>query len=104
MQQFYTVQVKDGGEPITIHFERPVRKIMLNVITNYVGCSIGTEKNLNKMLLLGSAHSGLLDFQSSNTGNSVQDLTLWKHVGAGNATVTVSIIEYGSYGDNKYFE
>lgn len=104
MQQFYTAQVKDGGEPVTIHFVRPVRKIMLNVITNYIGCSIGTEKNISKMLLLGYSHSGLLDFQSANTGKSVQDLTLWKHVGAGSSTVTISIIEYGSDGDNTYFE
>lgn len=104
MQQFYAVRVEDGGTPVTIHFVRSVRKIMLNVISSYIGCSIGTEKNVDKMLLLGSSHSGLLDFQSANTGKSVQDLTFWKHLGAGSSTLTVSIIEYGSDGDNTYFE
>lgn len=104
MQQFYSVSLKDENDVKTVHFIRPVRKIKVNVLTSTIACSIGTRKNGNKMLLLGVNTPGFLDFQSANTGKSVQDLTFWRFSGSGTTTVTISIVEYGSDGDNTYFE
>lgn len=105
MRQFYSVIVPATGEGVVIHFEQPVRKIVINSLSSFVACSIGTEKRDNaNSFVMGALQNATLDFQRANTGKGVQDLVLWRYEGSGNTRVSISVLEYGSDGDNKFFE
>lgn len=104
MQQFYSFTVPEGGVPFTQHFNPPVRKISISVLSNYVACSIGKAKTGDKMLVLGASEYATVDFQRANTGKSVQDLTFWKYSGEGASRVSITVSEYGSDADNTFFE
>lgn len=106
MRQFYSVTVPSTGKGAVIHFEQPVRKkIVLSSMASYIACSIGTEtKDLEHSFVMGALQNFELDFQRANTGKGVQDLVFWRYDGGSNTRVSISVSEYGSDGDNKFFE
>lgn len=104
MRQFYSVGVSDVTSPVVVHFEKPIRKILCNVLSDFVAFSVGKEKQDSKMLFLGARQCCVVDFQSANTGKGVQDLTFWRYSGTGVARICISVVEYGSDGDNAFFE
>lgn len=104
MRQFYTISVSDTGDPVVVHFEKPVRKLQVNSLINYAGCSIGKTKQPDKAFVFGSYGVNTLDFQSANTGKGVEDMTFWRFTGTGSMTLSLSVVEYGSDGDNAFFE
>ena len=103
-RQFYTTTVVSTSEPVVIHFEKAVRKIYVSVLSNFVALSVGTAIDTSKMLILGLHSDGMIDFQSANTGKGVQDLALLKYGAEGGARVCISVVEYGSDGDNEFFK
>lgn len=104
MRQFYSVIIPSTGEGGVIHFEQPVRKIVLNSMASYIACSIGTKKDLEHSFVTGALQNVELDFQRANTGKGVQDLVFWRYDGGSNTRVSISVSEYCSDGDNKFFE
>lgn len=105
MRQFYSVSVPSTGEVGVVHFEQPVRKIVINSLASYIACSIGTEKkDFEHSFVMGSLQNFELDFQQANTGKGVQDLVFWRYDGDSATRVSISVSEYGSDGDNKFFE
>jgi len=61
MRQFYGVNIPGTGDPVVVHFDQPVRKV-------------------------------------------VEDLTFWRYDGDRATNLTISVEEYGTDGDNAYFE
>lgn len=105
MRQFYSVTALSTGDGSVIHFEQPVRKIVINTLASYIACSIGTEKkDLEHSFVTGALQNVELDFQRANTGKGVQDLVFWRYDGGSTTRVSISVSEYGSDGDNKFFE
>lgn len=104
MKQFYSFTLSDTGDPVVVHFNQPVRKILINVLSSFVACSVGLAKDGENMFIIGSLQDIVIDFQRANTGKSVQDLTFWRYSGTGSTRVSISVEEYGSDADNAYFK
>ena len=102
-RQFYTIAVQSATTPVIIHFDKPVRKIRVAVLSNYIAVSVGTEIDTDRMMIFSVYNNGLIDFQSANTGKGVQDLACWRFGGEGAARLAISVVEYGSDGDNEFF-
>ena len=102
-RQFYTIGVQSATTPSVIHFDKPVRKIQVSVLSNHVAVAVGTEIVTDRMMIYGVYNNGLIDFQSANTGKGVQDLAFWRFSGESATQVSVSVVEYGSDGDNEFF-
>lgn len=103
MQQFYKVFVSSADDPVVVHFEKPVRKLQINALINYAACSIGKTMQQDEAFVFGSSGPITLDFQSANTGKGVEDITFWRFTGTGAMTISLSVVEYGSDGDNAFF-
>lgn len=104
MQQLYKVTVSDAADPVVVHFEKPVRKLQINALLNYAACSIGKTMQPDNAFVFGAYGCITLDFQSANTGKGVEDITFWRFSGTGTMTLSLSVVEYGSDGDNAFFE
>lgn len=106
-KQFYNVEFPTPGEdktPKTIHFDKPVKKICVHFNNHLVAFSVGAVQDLTNYFVCNVYFDNVIDFQSANTGKGVTDITLWPFSGSNAIYVTVSVIEYGSDGDNEYFK
>lgn len=104
MRQFYGFVIPDTGAPVVVHFDRPVRKVVVYPVASFIACSIGKTKSNGRMILMGAMQQVSLDFQRANTGKGVEDLTFWRYDGTRDTFLTISVEEYGTDGDNAYFQ
>ena len=57
-RQFYTIEVQSATKPVIIHFDKPVRKIQVAVLSNYIAVSVGTEIDTDRMMIFSVVEYG----------------------------------------------
>ena len=99
-RQFY-VHSLTKNTPVTLHFELPVRKLIL-AVQGSVSIQVGSAVLPGQHFTAQDAVLDL-DFQSGNTGKGVRTLTFLCYTTQG--AVSCSVSEYGNEtsGDDSYF-
>lgn len=102
MKQFYK-ELIGGSTGTTVQFVKPVRKILVECDT-LIGLAIPfSDGNFSDEFLCFPKQPVYLDFQSANNGGGVSSISLIPEVGGG-GVARLSVIEYGSDGDNDWYK
>ena len=103
MRQFYKELIGGSTGTTTVQFVKPVRKILVEC-DMLIGLVIPFSDGNFSDEFLCSPHQPLyLDFQSANNGGGVSSIRLIPEADGG-GIARLSVIEYGSDGDNDWYK
>ena len=103
LKQFYSTSSTDSVDDIPrVEFEQPVRKICIIATTDYLMTIDFSDKTQSSSYLIPSRLPSYFDFQSANNGGGIKSLKFRSYGKQG--MIHISVIEYGTGGNNDWYK
>ena len=103
LRQFYTLNSTDSPDDVPrVEFEQPVRKINITATTDYLMYIDFSDSTQSSSYLIIPRFQCYFDFQSANNGGGIKSLKFRSYGKKG--TIYISVIEYGTGGNNDWYK
>lgn len=103
MKQFYNIQAPGGGFEY-LQFDAPVRKLLVSTARGIYIAIPYRDATRSANFYIPPNNSVLIDLQSANGGKGCASLGFSSISSDTAATVYLSVVEYGSDGDNDWYK